>query len=311
MSKIQEFIQQHLLFLIKIFSLSIGIIYLYFKLSASIGTLNLSFKGISSITFLKIAMILLVLSGFNWYGELQKWKGLACLKSLSETVRQVFIGHALSICTPNKLGEYGGKCMLYSKDKSHQIIALTGIGHLCQLISTVLFGIIGLINLPRLQIFEFDTLKIISLICLILSIGILCTHKRIRAHLHLIANRLKNVSQKVFLNTLLWSILRYLCFSHQFLFLLWGLDIPISYFEGLSVIFTTYFLSSVIPSFAISDVFIKGSVAVSLFSLYGVQSNLILTIVFFMWIFNTMLPALLGYVLLLQWKPKVKYQKND
>jgi hypothetical protein len=44
--------------------------------------------------------------------------------------------------------------------------------------------------------------------------------------------------------------------------------------------------------------------------LFGVQSNVVLIVVFLMWLSNTMLPALLGYFMLMQWKPKFQLIKK-
>lgn len=310
MPKIQEFIARNGLFLIKISTLAFGLAYLSFKLQSSLSNINFSLSSVSASLLISMAFILIVLSVLNWFGELQKWKGLTGLSSYLETAKQVFISHSISIFTPNKFGEYGGKCMFYAKDHSHRIIALTGVGHVCQLLATVLFGIIGIVYLPEFTFFYVESANVWMIGLVLLIIGTLCSLKLIRNHLKKIWITLKQVEQTTFIKTLLWSLFRYLAFSHQFLLLLWCFDVQLTYFEGLSLIFLMYFLSSIIPSFAISDVLIKGGIAVALFSFFGIDKNLILTVVFLMWIFNTLLPAVLGYILLWQWKPEFQFIKK-
>ena len=64
-----------------------------------------------------------------------------------------------------------------------------------------------------------------------------------------------------------------------------------------------YLLVSVMPSFFVLDVVIRGGVAVWLFSFLGVSEIAVLSTVFFMWILNTVLPALVGSYFVLTFKP--------
>ena len=60
-----------------------------------------------------------------------------------------------------------------------------------------------------------------------------------------------------------------------------------------------YLLASIIPSIFIFDVIIKGSIAVYLFSLAGVNELIILSIITLMWGLNFVTPSVFGsyYVL--------------
>ena len=310
MPKIQEFIKQNLLFLLKISTLGIGIIYMLYKIEASTSSIDFLSFHISTSEISNVILVLVVFTTFNWFGELQKWKVLTKLHSSLEIAKQVFISHALSIFTPNKFGEYGGKCLFYSKDKSHNIIALTGVGHYCQLSATLFFGGIGFMHLQRISVFDVKQSSLWSIGIMILGLVILLSFKWVRKHLTFIIDNLKQVKPQTFLKTQLWSIFRYLMFSHQFVLLLWAFGAYLTYFDAISIIFLIYFLSSIVPSFALSDVFVKGSIAITLFSMFGVQSNIVLLVVFLMWVFNTMWPALLGYILLMQWKPTFQLIKK-
>jgi len=310
MSKIQEFIKQHLLFLLKISSLGLGLVYIGNKLQDSMSNINFLDLDISMFDVVNFSAVLLALSVLNWFGELKKWKLLSGLHSFSDALRQVLVSHGLSIFTPNKAGEYGGKCLFYARDERHRVIALTGVGHFCQLCATIVFGIIGFAYLPGVLAlkFEYSSLWIIG--CIVLGLGLVFSFKVIRQHLKIIITNLKQVKREIVVKTLFWSLFRYLVFSHQFAFLLWGFGADLNYADSLSIIFIMYFLSSIIPSFALSDVLVKGSIAITLFSLFGVESNVVLIVVFIMWLSNTMLPALLGYFMLMQWKPKFQLLKK-
>jgi hypothetical protein len=67
-----------------------------------------------------------------------------------------------------------------------------------------------------------------------------------------------------------------------------------------------YFLVSVIPTFFIFDVVIRGGVAVWLFSFLGVPELVILSTVLAMWLLNFVLPALFGSFFVLTYQPATK-----
>ena len=67
-----------------------------------------------------------------------------------------------------------------------------------------------------------------------------------------------------------------------------------------------YFLASIIPSIHILDVAIKSSVAVYLFAKFGVLESKVIMITSLMWVFNLLLPVVLGSYFVFQYK----YQKK-
>ena len=81
-------------------------------------------------------------------------------------------------------------------------------------------------------------------------------------------------------------------------------DIEIAHEIAFGTIFTMYLLASIVPSIHLMDVAIKGSVAVYLFSLLGVESWKIIAITSLMWIFNLVLPVLVGSYFVLRFKPQ-------
>jgi hypothetical protein len=117
-----------------------------------------------------------------------------------------------------------------------------------------------------------------------------------------ILNYSKELLLKIQLKTLSYSLFRYLVFSHQFYFLLRLFNIEEAYFMLMSLIFSTYFIASVIPGLAIFDWVIKGSVAVVVFGLIGVNPLTIVTVTTFMWLLNFAIPAILGSIFVLNFK---------
>jgi len=101
---------------------------------------------------------------------------------------------------------------------------------------------------------------------------------------------------------LMLSLLRYLVFSFQFYMLntIFGVTMPL--LHGLMLIAVIYFIMTIIPTVALTELGIRGSVAISVFNLYysmqpdaatGIASG-----VFFastlLWIINLGIPAVAG-----------------
>lgn len=87
------------------------------------------------------------------------------------------------------------------------------------------------------------------------------------------------------------------------MFLLLIFDIELGYTIAIGTIFTMYFLASIIPTIHFLDVAVKGSVALFLFSQLGVDDWKIAAIISIMWVFNLVLPLLVGSVFVLNFKP--------
>lgn len=305
MSNIQELNRTHLLLFIKICVGIIGCLVLYHQYNESINTVNFSEYALDGNTLMSFGLILGIFSFFNWFGEILKWKILSNPMSLFESAKQVVISHSLSVFTPNKFGEYGGKCMFYPINQSHKVIANTSIGHICQFGVTIIFGIIGLILIPKIPIVELNQSYLWLVPLIFCGFVMVLLNKKLTNHLVEILHNINQINKLVFSKVFFYSIFRYLIFSHQFIFLLWILNAEIQYIDGLSIIFVTYFFSSLIPSFALADTLVKGSMAVTLFSVLGQPHHSVILIVFTMWLCNTMFPAILGYMLLFKWKPEI------
>ena len=100
----------------------------------------------------------------------------------------------------------------------------------------------------------------------------------------------------------IFSLIRFLIFSFQFYFLLQIFKVELSYLEAMTLITSMYLIVSIIPSIFIFDVIVKGSVAVYLFSIAGVNELIILCIITLMWILNFVIPSLIGSYYVLRFK---------
>jgi len=91
---------------------------------------------------------------------------------------------------------------------------------------------------------------------------------------------------------------RYFIFSTQFFLLLRAFDLDIPFFDAFTLISMTYFVMTAIPTVALVDIGIRGSVAIYFIGSYFPDNTLVATRILsattLVWILNLALPALLG-----------------
>jgi len=259
-----------------------------------------------------LLLLLILFTDVNWILEIFKWKTLASFEkkiSFFEAYEQCFASLTASIITPNRIGEYGAKALYFEKKLQKKVMVLNLVGNLCQLAVTLFFGIFGmffLISNFEIGLFTFNTSNFLMfwniLLLLLLIVNIFGITKKLTALTFKIFRYLKELPLKIHLKTLAYSLFRYLVFSHQFYFLLRLFEVETDYFTLINFIFCTYFLASVIPSFAIFDWAIKGSVAIVVFGFIGLNPLTIVTVTTFMWLLNFAIPAILGSIFVLNFK---------
>jgi hypothetical protein len=260
---------------------------------------------------LKIIAFLIVLSGFNWFLEILKWKILASTLqkiNFKQATNQTLGSLTASIITPNRIGEYGAKAMYFKKELRKRIMLANLIGNLQQMSITLLLGAVGLYffiskyNLNHQHHITF--LIVASLFTILLLVFILRNNKlnfKGFSFEKLIAFFL-NFPKKNLITSFLFSFLRYATFSFQFFFLLQCFEVEITYFNSMVFITSMYLLASILPTISVFDFVIKGSVAVYLFSNLEINQLIILSITTIMWLLNFVLPSLFGCYFVLRFK---------
>ncbi len=298
------------LFFIKLIIVVAAFYFITLKISDNKTLTNVLFLNRLQENILNSYSILLIIILFtlvNWFLETIKWQILvSTIKSITlfEASKQSLSSLTASLLTPNRIGEYGAKAIYYPKFERPRVLVLNFLGNANQMIATVTFGIIGLFFLKEnLSItLRINSLKwvIFTAICLFIFVSI--TKKYWRKYWVKLINHIQSIPNKIHKKNLLISILRYFIFSHQFYFLLMVFGAEINYSSAIPIIFSMYFIASIIPSFVIFDWVIKGSVAVSLFNLYGINEIIILSITSLMWLLNFALPSVIGSYFVLTFK---------
>ncbi|QCX41112.1 hypothetical protein FF125_18920 [Aureibaculum algae] len=258
----------------------------------------------SVFTSSKSILILLSFTICNWFFEIVKWKTLvSSIKNISlfDSFRQSLGSLTASLFTPNRIGEYGAKAIYFKKGNRRKIMLLNLLGNSSQMAITVLLGILGLTYIVINFDIEIDLSRfrkagyIIALLLVVLIGGSIKGLKKIRGfYIDKIIQFIKEMPKTLHVKTLTFSFLRYVFFSHQFYFLLTIFGVDHNYPTAMALITSMYLLASIIPSMALLDWLVKGSVAIWLFSLVGVNELIIVTITLLMWILNFGFPAMIG-----------------
>ncbi|WP_347173705.1 lysylphosphatidylglycerol synthase domain-containing protein [Polaribacter uvawellassae] len=269
---------------------------------------------------LKNALFLLIFTFFNWFLEISKWKILANQAqktSFSEAAIQSLASLTTSLITPNRIGEYGAKALYFKKALRKKIVALNIVGNVSQLIITIAFGIIGCLYLFFNFKIQFDFTNVIFVVIFLILLCIIFwfidkNNVTIKGYsIQYFKLKATNFSKKTLQKVMLLSVLRYLIFSHQFYFLALIFNVDILYLDAMMCIFSMYVIASIIPMLSLFDVVLKGSVALFIFSLFQVNETSILAIVLLMWIFNFVLPSIVGSYFVLTFNTNKLIQKKE
>jgi hypothetical protein len=278
---------------------------------------TLSHKGIVGLILVLTGMI------FNWGLEARKWQMLVepiQRLSFGKAFSSVLSGVSVSINTPNRIGEYGGR-VLYLEGRQNRLkgIAATMVGSLSQLITTIIFGLTGLawyiwhfamvkasndpatifwqkillgglIVICALTIFLYFRLQII--LAIFEKIPIL---RKARSFVLIIVR----YSAGELGHLLLLSAFRYMVFSAQYLILLDTLGVEMQWWQGFLMNAVVYLILAGVPTFAIAELGVRENFSLYFMGLLSSNSPAIFTATAFIWLINLMLPAVLGSVLLL------------
>jgi len=304
-----------LLLLIKLVIVLGAFYFIYIKLVNNQLLSITELKQQLSILFSKslwLLILLLIFTDLNWLLEIYKWKILASVEkriSFFEAFQQSLASLTASIITPNRIGEYGTKALYFEKKSRKKIVLLNFIGNISQLAITIALGVIGIVFLLvnfTFKIPHFNFIKLLLLCCLIVLVIVfknkLGITKTIKHYFNKTTIYLKQIPKSIYFKVLGLSALRYFIFSHQFYFLFKILGVETDYITLINLIFCIYFMASIIPSLAIFDWVIKGSIAIIIFSFIELNQLTIVTITSIMWLLNFAIPAVFGSIFVMNFK---------
>ena len=259
----------------------------------------------SKILFLSVVFILMI---FNWTIEAQKWRLLLVGTerfSLWKSLQSVLTGVAVSVITPNRIGEYMGRILYLRNVHKIQGITVTIIGSFAQLIITGFLGLIG-VAYYILNVQNFSWLTILFIASLLfftfLTYLFFNLHKlldwtkgikffrKLRIYLEIV----KRFNQRKLIKILLISTGRYLVYTLQFILLLKFFLVDINNVILLCTVWLIFWIMAILPTIAIAEIGIRGETA--LFFLAPLSTNHlgIVSSTFMLWFINLIIPSLIG-----------------
>jgi len=263
-----------------------------------------SFHGVS------LLVTVFLLQFLNYSLEAIKWGQLIRLQysvGFLKLVKAVYVGNAISIFTPNRVGSYIGRLIILKDYPKIFVTATSFLGNLSQLTLTVFFGVVGFLffkdepfvipNYWLLIIFSF--LTVFFLWVLFKGKSVLVLFNRFQWYLRYKdeLDFLDQVGWKTICKVLFFAFLRYLIFVVEFWLVIMACDVAISFFDAIIVCGVVYAVSNFIPSPMMGNLGTRELVVLLVFGGSNMEVNA-LSASLIIWIINVAFPSILGAVLL-------------
>lgn len=258
----------------------------------------------------------------NWGIESLKWKLLIRpLEKFSfwKAFKSVLAGCSVTMLTPNRIGEYGGRILFVKEENRLQAIPLTILGSLSQLFVTVIMGTIGMLVFKYLPSENKGRLfakmpelaaDIFLWVCIIISVVLMLMYLKVGAFVRFLHKfkYLKKIvhyisvvdifSRKQLLRILFLSFLRYMVFILQYMLLLKVMDVQIDIEICFWLLTIFYLMITLAPTIGFTELPVRAAASVELFQLYSSNVIGIQAASFGIWLINLVLPAIAGSVLI-------------
>jgi uncharacterized membrane protein YbhN (UPF0104 family) len=278
-------------------------------------TIQAIFTEWDSTRMLMLASVF-VLMVVNWTVEAAKWRiqldGTEKF-SIIQSLQSVLTGVAVSVITPNRIGEYVGRILYLKNVNKLQGITVTIIGSFAQLIVTGFLGLVGLIYyILNIQHSAWLNVLLLSSIALCVGLTYLYFHlskfiewtsmipmlRKVKIYLEIV----KRFKRKQLLQILGLSFLRYLVYTLQFIILMRILLVNANLFDLLFTVWLIFWAMAIVPTIAIAEIGIRGETA--LFFLAPLSTNHfgIVSSSLLLWLINLIIPALIGCLFVFRMK---------
>jgi hypothetical protein len=254
----------------------------------------------AKVTFFEWSVLLLLFLGnylmeaIKWQNLLASWSPISILKSY----KSVLIGQAFAFFTPARSGDYVGRILLLPPGNKMKGVAQLAWSSYAQLIITISIGSIALFfNLPF-----FPWIKWFMPLGLIAALFVYFHPGQFKGWLNKI-NQLQ-IENKLKLNLLGLSFLKYMIFVLQYTWSVKMLNIPIAPIDLWIALGVLFLLLSIIPSISLTDLVIRGQIIVVLLEPYYNNSLMLICLSTIIWAVNFLLPAIIGAFLLINFRIK-------
>ncbi len=260
-------------------------------------------------------VVLLML--LNWGIEARKWQVLVrhlepC--DFFRAFRGVLAGCSITMLTPNRIGEYGGRILYVAEGNRIKAISLTVVGSISQLLVTLFLGCAGLLYLkllPGVAILPalWDNLLIaltlgVSLVLFLfyLRIGWLVRMMEKLPALQKVVRHIRVLDE--FNNVQLFRVFtlslgRYFVFIIQYLLLLHVMQVELDPLAGFWLIAVFYLLMAVAPTIGFTELPLRVTACWALLKYFTPNELGVSAAALGIWLINLVVPAVIGSLLIL------------
>ena len=262
---------------------------------------------------------------FNWGIESIKWHLLVNQVqqfSFVRAVKSVLAGCAVTLLTPNRVGEFGGRILYVKAEHRLKAISLSLVGSVSQLLVTMLMGSLGLLYIKyffpynnRLLAFLPELLRdailyltvgstlllllfYLRLRWLVIILDRFASFKKVVNHIRV----LDEFSFKQLLQILFLSLVRYIVFVLQYVLLMHVMQVEVAGWLCFCLLTIFYMVITIIPSLGFVELPVRVTTAWVIFKMYTSNELGIGVASMGIWLINVVLPAMVGSLLLLNIK---------
>jgi hypothetical protein len=274
-------------------------------------------------------VLVLTLMIVNWAIEAVKWKlSVQIIQKINfiKAFKAVLSGVSFSVSTPNRMGEYLGRVLYMEEGNRLRTISLTIVSSMSQLIITLLMGSVGIIFLmPKIQTAEFvSVLWVKVLLYGVVAALIVLTvfyfrlswlirwidrFPRSNRYTYLVT-ALEDLNATLLLKLLSLSLIRFIVFIIQYYLLFRLFGTGINWWQGFWAVSVSFIILSIIPTFAIAELGLRGKVSLKLLGLFSMNDLGITIATGMIWFINLVVPAIIGSLLILGIK-KIVTNKDE
>jgi len=278
-----------------------------------------SLRGWGSMILFLVLIIMLV----QWLLEAKKWQVMLRAGhhiKLLEAFRMILSGIALSIATPNRVGEFAGRVMHLPSGQRLQGTAFTVIGNFAQLIITCIAGSIALcmewqdqhLQIPPAGMQAIQSLllwatpfAIVFFMLLYFKSGLVFNwilSLRMIGKFRDKLGALASIPNNILLKVLLLSSLRFVFFILQYWLLFKLTNTGIDLRDTFVAISVMLLWLAIVPTFSFLELGLRWEFALLLMGSLTQNALGIAVSVTAVWLINLMLPAAVGAIGLIRYR---------
>ena len=261
----------------------------------------------------------------NWGIETKKWQLLVNHVqhfSFYKAFKSVLSGCSVTMLTPNRVGEYGGRVLYVEAHNRIKAISLTVVGSISQLLVTMIMGCGGLFflrffsqnNLAASTFFPQFWGSVIISLCVGITVLLLLFYLRLGWLVRMMEkvpalqkvvthiSVLDEFRYQQLFQILSLSFIRYLVFVSQYVLLLKVMDVNLAGWLCFWLMTIFYLVMAIAPTIGFIELPVRVTASWTILKLFTVNQMGVGAAALGIWLINLVVPAIIGSLLILSIK---------